>query len=44
MGVWENMRGVVARLPQKNDPFFILNWKICHGMFIRKFMLRHILL
>lgn len=35
-------RGGVTKLPPKNDPFFIVNWKICHDLFTRKFMLRHI--
>ena len=40
MGGWENIRGVVMKLSQKNDS--LLNWKICCDMSIRKFMLRHI--
>lgn len=42
MGEWENISGVVMKLLQKNDSLFILNWKICCDMFIRRFMLRQI--
>lgn len=42
MGEWENIRGVVMKLLQKNDSLLILNWKICCDVFIRRFMLRQI--
>lgn len=40
MGIWKNMAGGVTKLHMKNNCFFILNWKMCYHLFVRKFMLR----
>ena len=42
MGVWEILRVVLLNYLRINTLLFILNWKICYDLFIRKFMLRRI--